>query len=100
MKEQIDCKNPTMHFLNRLEHMQEWLRQPLKMKKAKDDYESILVCYRETKCEVEGLSEELNNAYSKIKFLELEVVQENAKVERVASKKLDEVLAYQKPSSN
>ena len=32
--------------------------------------------------------------------LELEVVQANAKVERVASKKLDEVLAYQKPSSD
>ena len=56
--------------------------------------------YKETRCEVEGLNEELTNAYSKIKFLELEVIQANAKVERVASKKLDEVLAYQKPSSN
>ena len=46
------------------------------------------------------LNEELNNAYSEIKFLELEVVQANAKVECVASKKLDEVLTYQKPSSD
>ena len=47
-----------------------------------------------------GLNEELNNTYSKIKFLELEVVQANAKVEHVAAKKLNEVLAYQKPSSD
>ena len=60
------------------------------MKKAKEDYKSILARYKETKYEVEGLNEELNNAYSKIKFLEFEVVQANAKVERVTSKKLDE----------
>ena len=56
--------------------------------------------YKETKCEVEALNEELTNAYSRIKFLELKVIQANAKVEHVASKKLDEVLAYQKPSSD
>ena len=72
----------------------------IKMKKAKQDYKSILVRYKETKCKVEGLNEELTNAYSRIKFLELEVIQENAKVEHVVSKKLDEVLAYQKPSSD
>ena len=54
--------------------------------------------YKETKCEVETINEELTNVYSRIKFLELEVIQANAKVECVASKKLDEVLAYQKPS--
>ena len=54
--------------------------------------------YKETKCEVEGLNEELTNAYSKIKFLELKDIQANVKVERVTSKKLDEVLAYRKPS--
>ena len=43
---------------------------------------------------------ELTEAYSKIKFLELEVVQANAKVEQVSSKKLDEVLSHQKPFSN
>ena len=29
MKEQIDCKNPTMHFLRRVDNILEWLRQPL-----------------------------------------------------------------------
>ena len=81
--------------------MQKWLRQPLKkMKRAEEDYRSLLVRYKETKCEMETLNGELTKAYSKIKFLELEVVQANAKVERVSSKKLDEVLAHQKPFSN
>ena len=43
---------------------------------------------------------ELTKAYSKIKFLKLEVVQANAKLERVSSKKLDEVLSHQKPFSD
>ena len=45
-----------------------------KMKKAKQDYKSIIVRYKETKCEVEVLNGELTEAYSKIKFLELEVI--------------------------
>ena len=56
--------------------------------------------YKETKCEVEAMNEELTNAYSRIKYFELEKVQANAKVKCVTSKKLDEVLAYQKPSSD
>ena len=71
-----------------------------KMKKVEQDYNNILVRYKETNCKVEATNEELTNAYSRIKFLELEVIQANAKVEWVASKKLDEVLAYQKPSSD
>ena len=51
-----------------------------KMKRAKEDYRSLLVRYKETKCEMEMLNGELTEAYSKIKFLELEVVQANAKV--------------------
>ena len=51
-----------------------------KMKKAEEDYRSLLVRYKETKCEMETLNGELTEAYSKIKFLELEVVQANAKV--------------------
>ena len=100
MKEQIDCKNPTMLLEKSREYARVAKVAIRKMKKAEEDYKSILERNKETKCEVEGLNEELNNAYSKIKFLELEVVQANAKVERVASKKLDEVLAYQKPSSD
>ena len=43
-----------------------------KMKKVEQDYKSILVRYKEMKCEVEALNGELTEAYSKIKFLELE----------------------------
>ena len=39
------------------------------------------------------LNRVLIEAYSKIKFLELKVIQANAKVERVSSKKLDDILA-------
>ena len=56
--------------------------------------------YNETKCEMETLNEELTKGYSKIKFLELEVFQANAIVERVSSKKLNDVLAHQKPFSD
>ena len=52
-----------------------------KMKRAEEDYRSLLVRYKETKCEMETLNGELTEAYSKIKFLELEVVQANVKVE-------------------
>ena len=68
-----------------------------KMKKAEEDYRSLLVRYKEAKCEIEMLNGELTETYTKVKFLELEVVQANAKVERVSSKKLDEVLSHQKP---
>ena len=52
-----------------------------KMKKAEQDYKSILTRYKEAKCEVKAQNEELTEAYSKIKFLDLEVIQANAKVE-------------------
>ena len=71
-----------------------------KMKKAEEDYRSLLVQYKEVKCEIETLNGELIEAYTKIKFLELEVVQANVKVERVSTKKLDDVLSHQKPFSN
>ena len=70
-----------------------------KMKKAKEDYRSLLVRYKEAKCEIEMLNGELTEAYTKVKFLELEVVQANAKVERVSTKKLDDVLSSQKTFS-
>ena len=40
------------------------------------------------------------NAYSKIKFLELEIIQVNVKVERISIKKLDNVLSSQKLSND
>ena len=67
---------------------------------VEEDYRSLLVRYKKTKCEMETLNGELTEAYSKIKFLELEVIQANAKVERVSSKKLDEVLAHKKSFSD
>ena len=71
-----------------------------KMKKANEDYRSLLVRYKEAKCGIETLNGELTEAYTKVKFLELEVVQANAKVEQVSTKKLDDILSHQKPFSN
>ena len=45
-----------------------------KMKKAEEDYRSLLVRYKEAKCEIETLNGELTEACTKVKFLELEVV--------------------------
>ena len=67
-----------------------------KMKKAEEDYKSLLVRYKEAKCEIETLNGEMTETYSKIKFLELKVVQANAKVERVSTKKFDDVLSHKK----
>ena len=71
-----------------------------KMKKAEEDYRSLLVRYKKAKCEIEMLNGELTEAYTKVKFLELEVVQANAKVEQVSTKKIDDVLSHQKPFSD
>ena len=69
-----------------------------KMKKVEEDYRSLLVRYKDAKCEIEMLNGELTKAYIKVKFLELEEVQANAKVERVSTKKLDDVLSSKRPS--
>ena len=45
-----------------------------KMKKAEEDYRSLLVRYKEAKCEIETLDGELTDAYTNVKFLELKVV--------------------------
>ena len=60
-----------------------------KMKKVEEEHRCILMQLKEAKCEVEGLKGELVKAYSKIKFLELEIIQANVKVERISTKKLD-----------
>ena len=52
-----------------------------KMKKVEEEYRSLLMRYKKAKCEIEMLNGELTKAYTKVKFLELEVVQANAKVE-------------------
>ena len=56
--------------------------------------------FKEAKCEAEELKEELLNAYSKIKFPELKIIQANVKVERISIKKLDSMLSSQKPSND
>ena len=56
--------------------------------------------HKEAKCEIETLNGELIEAYTKVKFLELEVVQANVKVEQVSTKKLDDVLSHQKSFSD
>ena len=41
-----------------------------KMKKAKEDYRSLLMRHKEVKCEIEKLNGELSEAYTKVRFLE------------------------------
>ena len=71
-----------------------------KMKKAKEDYKSLLIRYKEAKCEIETLNGELSEAYTKVRFLEQEVVQANAKIEGVTTKNLDDVISSQKHFSD
>ena len=63
------------------------------MKRIEEDHKSTLAQLKDAKCEVEDLEEEVLNAYLKIKFLELKVIQLMLK----QSKKLDNVLSSQKP---
>ena len=69
-----------------------------KMKKAEEDYKSLLIHYKEAKCEIETLNGELSEAYTKVIFLEQ--VQANTKIERVSTKKLDDVISSQKHFSD
>ena len=69
-----------------------------KMKKVEEKHRCILVQHKEAKCEVERLKGELVEAYFKIKFLELEIIQANVKVKRISTKKLDNVLSSKKSS--
>ena len=71
-----------------------------KMKKVDEDYRSLLMRHKEVKCEIEKLNGELKEAYTKVRFLEQEVVQANAKMERVSTKKLNDVISSQKQFSD
>ena len=71
-----------------------------KMKKAEEDYRSLLVRYKEAKCEIETLNGELTETYTNVRFLEHEVVQANAKVKGVSTKKHNDVLSSQKTFSD
>ena len=56
--------------------------------------------HKEVKCEIEKLNGELSEAYTKVRFLEQEVVQANAKIERISTKKLNDVISSQKQFSD
>ena len=59
-----------------------------KMNKIEEEYRCTLVQLKETKCEVKELKEELLNAYSKIKFLELEITKQMSKWRSFLSRSL------------
>ena len=103
-EEDEDTASLQENYNSLLEKLREYARVAKaalkKMKKAEEDYRSLLVRYKEAKCEIETLNGELTEAYTKVKFLEHEVVQANAKVERVSTKKLDDVLYHQNPFSD
>ena len=69
-----------------------------KMTTAEKDYRSLLICHKEARCEIEKLNGELSEVYTKVRFLEQEVMQVNAKIERVSTKKLNDVFSFQKNS--
>nr|POF22912.1 hypothetical protein CFP56_38199 [Quercus suber] len=71
-----------------------------KMKRAEEDFKSLLVRYKEAKCEIEALNGELSEAYTKVRFLEQEIIQAHAKIDRVSSRKLDEVILSQRHASD
>ena len=71
-----------------------------KMKKAEKDYKSLIIRYKEAKCEIKTLNGELSKAYTKVRFLKQKVVQANTKIERVSTKKLDDVISSQKNFSD
>ena len=56
--------------------------------------------HKEAKCEIEKLNSELSEAYTKMRSLEQEVVQANAKIERISIKKLNDVTSSQKRFSD
>ena len=56
--------------------------------------------HKEAKCEIEKLNSELSEAYTKVRFLEQEVVQANVKIKRVSTKKLNDVISSQKQFSD
>ena len=99
-EEEESITNLQKHYNSLLEKSGEYTRVAKatvkKMKKAEEDYKSFLICYKEAKCEIETLNGKLSEAYTKVRFLEQEVVQANTKIERVSTKKQDDVMSSQK----
>ena len=95
-EEDESTANLQKNYNSLLEKSNEYTRVAMatvkKMKKAEEDYKSLLIRYKEVKCEIETLNDELSEAYTKVRVLEQEVVQANTKIERVSTKKLDDVI--------
>ena len=81
-KEDEDTAGLRENYNSLLEKLGEYARVAKvamkKMKKAEEDNRSLLVRYKEAKCEIETLNGKQTEAYTKVKFLELGVVQANA----------------------
>ena len=77
-KEDEDIAGLQENYNSLLEKSEEYARVAKaavkKMKKAEKDYRSLLVRYKEAKCGIEMLNGELTEAYTKVRFLEHEVV--------------------------
>ena len=104
VKEDENITNLQDNYNSLLERSSEYTRLAKaavrKMKKVEEDYKSLLIRYKEAKCEIETLNGEMSEAYTKVRFLEQEVVQANAKIERVSTKKLDDVISSPKHFSD
>ena len=72
-KEDESIANLQENYNSLLEKSGEYIRvvkaTVKKMKKAEDDYKSLLIRYKVDKCEIETLNGELSEAYTKVRFL-------------------------------
>ena len=65
------------------------------MKKAEKDYKSLLIRYKEAKCEIETLNGVVRSLH-KSEISWARGCASNTKIERVSTKKLDDVISSQK----
>ena len=100
-KEDEDTASLQENYNSLLEKSREYARVAKaalkKMKKAEEDYRSLLVQYKEVKCEIETLNGELTKHTPRLNFLNDRA---NIQIERISTKKLDDVLFHQKPFSD
>ena len=73
VKEDEDIAGLQENYNSLLEKSEEYARVAKavvkKMKKAEKDYRSLLVRYKEVKCEIKSLNGELTETYTKVRFL-------------------------------
>ena len=73
-EENESIANLQENYNSLLEKSREYARVAMaavkKMKKAEEDYKSLLVRYKEAKCGIETLNGELSEAYTKVRFFE------------------------------